>query len=127
MQVYIIGTLAHTDRISASEDASTVDYTGQIHQFSEIGPGGTGTTLRPWGCFTAANAAQWLTPSGNVVPTTPGGFTKATGSELYQATVPNFATFLVRGPDYNSPDGEYCCVITAIPDQRRCVTLSQLC
>ena len=46
------------------------------------------------------------------------------GSQLYQVVAgANLA--LISGPDYNSPDGEYCCVITTVSGQRRCVTLSE--
>ena len=119
----------HTDRIAESREPAAVDYTGQIHQFSEIGPGGphdgpNRVLPRPWVCYAASNAAQWQWPNGSVVPT---GFTPitTTGSELYQVAVDSSRLVLYRGPDYNSPDGEYCCVITTVPDQRRCVTLSE--
>ena len=119
-------TLAHIVRIAESREADTVDYTGQIHQFSEIGPSGSGTTPRPWICYVEGRSGdlQWQTPNARVVPTIPSEFTQANGSELYQVTTPSGPT-LIRGPDYNSPGGEYCCVIASIPDQRRCVTLSE--
>ena len=118
----------HTVRIAERREADTVDYSGQIHQFSEIGPGGASTvTPRPWSCYTEGISklhAQWQTPNGSVVPAVPSGFTQASGSELYQLASKE-GPVLFRGPDYNSPSGEYCCVITTVPDQRRCVTLSE--
>ena len=120
-------TLAHIVRIAESRDADTVDYTGQIHQFSEIGPSGPRTvTPRPWVCYVEGRSddLQWQTPNGSVVLTIPSEFTQANGSELYQVAT-NSGPALIRGPDYNSPDGEYCCVIASIPDLRRCVTLSE--
>ena len=118
-------------RIAESREPPSVDYTGQIRQFSEIGPGGPFegpniVTPRPWVCYVqgTASSVQWETPDGSVIPTVTSGFTQANGSELYQGT--NFFHLaLIRGPDYNSPDGEYCCEITTISGQRRCVTLSE--
>ena len=86
-------------------------------------------TPRPLVCYVEGRsiAAQWQTPNGSVVPTEPLGFTLANGSELYQtSTVFNEhrLVVLIRGPDYNSPDGEYCCVKTD-PSQKKCVTLSE--
>ena len=126
---YIECDFAHTVRIAESREDHTIDYTGQIRQFSEIGPSGEGTTPRPWVCYTDFKPVdnpivQWQTPNGSVVPMIPSGFTQATGSELYQATI-GLGQALIRGPDYNSPDGEYCCVITTVRCQRRCVTLSE--
>ena len=129
--MYIVCTLAYTVRIVESDDGAddpTADYTGQIRQFSEIGPSGVGTIPRPWVCYTqrtTLSTVQWQTPNGSVVPTVPSGFTQATGSELYQVSVDSTLFALIRGPDYNSPDGEYCCVITSVSGQRRCVTLSE--
>ena len=83
---------------------------------------------RPWICYVqgdASSAAQWQTPNGSVVPTVPSGFTQATGSELYQYALLDGRLVLIRGPEYNSPDGEYCCLLLAVPSQRRCVTLSK--
>ena len=121
-------TLAHTVRIAESREPVTVDYTGQIRQFSEIGPSGSGTTPRPWICYTDFDlvnnpiaVVQWQTPSGSVVPSGTG---QATGSQFYSADIAQ-GLALLRGPDYNSPDGEYCCVITSVSGQRRCVTLSE--
>ena len=120
-----------TVRIAESREPETVNYTGQIHQFSEIGPSGDGTTPRPWVCYPDFNpvddpiaVVQWQTPDGSVVPTRPLGSPQATGSELFQVTTEG-GPALVRGPDYNSPDGEYCCEIPAVPGQRKCVTLSE--
>ena len=68
---------------------------------------------------------QWQTPDGNEVPRVPAGFTQATGSQLLQgANNDGISLSLAHGPDYNSPDGRYCCVITGT-GQRRCVTLSE--
>ena len=68
---------------------------------------------------------QWQTPDGNAVPRVPQGFSQATGSQLLQgANNDGIGLGLARGPDYNSPDGRYCCVITGT-GQRRCVTLSE--
>ena len=117
-------TFAYTARIAESREPVTVDYTGQIRQFSEIGPNGFGTTPRPWVCYfqgVIASTVQWQTPDGRVVPSGSG---QATGSDFYTIDI-TYALALIRGPDYNSPDGEYCCVITLVPGQRRCVTLSE--
>ena len=128
---YIVCTLAHTVRIVESyegADDPNADYTGQIRQFSEIGQSGVGTTPRPWVCYTqktTLSTVQWQTPDGSVVPTVPSGFTQASGSELYQVAIVSTLFALIRGPDYNSPDGEYCCEITIASGQRRCVTLSK--
>ena len=122
----LVCTLAHTVRIAESTEQFTVDYTGQIRQFSEIGPGGTSTTPRPWVCYTQGVASigsdvQWQTPNGSGVPSGTG---QATGSQFYSLDISQ-GLVLIRGPDYNSPDGEYCCVITTVSGQRRCVTLSE--
>ena len=126
--MYIVCTHAHTVRIAESGAPNNVDYTGQIRQFSEIGPNGPSTVMpRPWVCYVNHEliAAQWQTPNGSVVPTVPLGFIQANGSELYQIVAANEGhQILIRGPDYNSPDGEYCCVKTD-PPQKRCVTLSE--
>ena len=120
-----IYTLPHTVRIAESSEPNTADYTGQIRQFSEIGPAGPGTTPRPWVCYVQGVASigsdvQWQTPNGVV----PSGSGQATGSQFYTiAIAPGLA--LIRGPDYDSPDGEYCCVITTTSDQSSCVTLSE--
>ena len=128
--MYNIFTLPHTVRIAESAEATrdpNADYTGQIRQFSEIGQGGSGTTPRPWLCYVQGVASidsevQWQTPNGSVVPSGSG---QAMGSEFYTIAIPQ-GLALVRGPDYNSPDGEYCCEITTASGQRRCVTLSEL-
>ena len=114
--MYNIYTLPHTVRIVESAEASqdpTADYTGQIRQFSEIGPSGSGTTPRPWVCYvqgvvrnSIGSEVQWQTPSGSVVPVGSG---QATGSQFYSLDI-SLGLVLIRGPDYNSPDGEYCCV-----------------
>ena len=122
----IFYTLPHTVCIAESREPVTVDYTGQIRQFSEIGQSGTGTTPRPWICYVQGVASigsdvQWQTPNGSVVPSGSG---QATGSQLYSLDVSQ-GLVLIRGPDYNSPDGEYCCEITTVFGQRRCVTLSE--
>ena len=118
----------YTVRIAESRKANYVDYTGQVRQFSEIGRDGpTTVTPRPWVCYVGSFAAgyvQWQWPNGSVVPTIPSGFTQASGNELYQKYIGS-GPALIRGPDYNSLDGEYCCVIATVPDQRRCVTLSE--
>ena len=132
--MYVMCTHSHAVRIAESRESVTVDYTGQIRSFSEIGPGGPHfgpniVTPRPWVCYVEGKsiAAQWQTPNGSVVPTVPLGFTQADGSELYQTSIvgnEHCLVVLIRGPDYNSPDGEYCCVKTD-PSQKRCVTLSE--
>ena len=47
--VYFIHAFAHT--VSISEASIGTDYTGEIHSFSEIGPGGlpVDVPIRPWG------------------------------------------------------------------------------
>ena len=131
-RMYNIYTLPHTVRIVESAEAAqdpTADYTGQIRQFSEIGVGGPITnTPRPWVCYTDFNlvnnpiaVVQWQTPSGSVVPS---GSNQATGSQFFSIAI-NQGLALLRGPDYNSPDGEYCCEIPSVSGQRRCVTLSE--
>ena len=90
--------------------------------------GGPTTIIpRPWVCyapgFDLQNIVQWQTPDGSAVPTRTGS-NEATGSELFQ-TFQWGQVVLYRGPDYNSPNGEYCCVKTTVPGQRRCVTLSE--
>ena len=126
--MYIVCTVAHTGRIVEAAEGHqdpTADYTGQIHQFSEIGQSGTGTIPRPWVCYTqsaSSSTVQWQFPNGSVVPSGTG---QATGSQFYQLYQSDGRLVLIRGPDYNSPDGEYCCVVTTDPGQRRCVTLSE--
>ena len=123
--------LLHTGRIAEAAEGiadPNADYTGQIRQFSEIGPSGMGTTPRPWVCYVSSSTAssiQWQTPDGSVVPATPPGFTQAVGDVLYQFVIDDFRVAIIRGPDYNSPDGEYCCVITTVSGQSSCVTLSE--
>ena len=112
--MYIICTLAHTVRIVEFAEGVAdlnADFTDQIRQFSEIGPSGSGTTPCPWVCYIqgSATGVHWQTPNGNAVPPIPPGFTQAMGSQLYQA-VAGGDLALIRGPDYNSPHGEYCCV-----------------
>ena len=125
--MYNIYTLPHTVRIVEAAEASqdpTADYTGQIRQFSEIGPGGSGTTPRPWVCYTQSTTSsivQWQTPTGSVVSSGSG---QATSNQFYTIAI-SIGLALIRGPDYNSPDGEYCCEITTVSGQRRCVTLSE--
>ena len=139
--MYVIhGTFAHTGHIIEASLYGTGDYTGQIHSFSEIGPGGLpgprGVTPRPWVCDIDGDgsSAQWLTPDGNSIPiiTSNPISSPLTGSELvatYEANPYLDRLRLFRGPLYNSPSGEYCCVLTVFPnpnsDQRRCVTLSE--
>ena len=124
----IVCTLAHTGRIVETTEGTadpTADYTGQIRQFSEIGVSGMGTTPRPWACYTqraSSSTVQWQFPDGSVVPSGSG---QATGSQFYQQYLNDGRLVLIRGPDYNSPDGEYCCVAPSVADQRRCVTLSE--
>ena len=86
---------------------------------------------RPFNCYVQGTdprtdtRVQWQTPNGNEVPRAPAGFSQATGSQLLQgANNDGIGLSLARGPDYNSPDGRYCCVITGT-GQRRCVTLSE--
>ena len=127
--MYNIYTLPHTVRIAEAREPFSVDYTGQIRRFSEIGPGGPITnTPRPWVCYTDFNlvnnpiaVVQWQTPSGSVVPSGSG---QAIDSQFYTIAIPQ-GLALVLGPDYNSPDGEYCCEIPTVSGQRRCVTLSE--
>ena len=126
--MYIVCTLAHTDRIVESAEGQAdpnADYTGQIRQFSEIGRGGVGTTPRPWVCYTQSTSSsivQWQFPNGSGVPSGSG---QAEGSEFFQVYLDDGRLVLLRGPDYNSPDGEYCCVIPSVSSQSRCVTLSE--
>ena len=124
----VVYTLTHTVRIAESREANTVDYTGQIHQLSEIGPSGPRTvTPRPWICYTEGISmydAKWQTPNGSIVPTKPSEVSQANGSELYQIATGG-GPALIRGPDYNSTEGEYCCVITTVLEHGRCVTLSE--
>ena len=124
-------TLAHIARIS--EASILIDYTGEIRSFSEIGPGGQPgvVTPRPWVCDIDGDgsSAQWQTPDGSTVQPAPSDpiDNQLTGSELYTTfeTGNPDRLRLFRGPLYNSPDGEYCCVLTTVPNQRRCVTLSE--
>ena len=140
MPPYVICTLAHTYTGRILEGSlATGDYTGDIRSFSEIGPGGPfeGSNVvqpRPWICDINGNgsSAQWQTPDGSTVPPAPSDpiDNQLNGSELYttfedRSFVSLDRLRLFRGPDYNSPDGEYCCVLTAVPGQRRCVTLSE--
>ena len=127
--MYIVCTLAHTDRIVESAEGiadPNADYTGHIRRFFEIGRSGVGTKPRPWVCYTqrasSSSDVQWQFPDGSAVPLGSG---QAMGSEFYQQFLHDGRLALIRGPDYNSPDGEYCCVIPAVPSQRRCVTLSE--
>ena len=114
----------------------SIELTGEIRSFSEIGPGGPFTgpnavTIRPWVCDISGDgsSAEWQTPDGSAVPTTTSDLiaNQLTGNELvtsFEDGVPLDRLRLFRGPDYNSPDGEYCCVLTAT-NERRCVTLSE--
>ena len=69
----------------------------------------------------SGSVVQWQTPGGLSLL---NGSGQATGSQLFQVYL-GHGVALVRGPDYDSPEGEYCCVITTVPGQRRCVTLSE--
>ena len=51
----ILHVYTHAVRIAESREAGAVDYTGQIRQFSNIGPSGPLTvTPRPWVCYVEA-------------------------------------------------------------------------
>ena len=126
--MYIVCTLAHTSRIVEAAEGGRdpdADYTDQIRQFSEIGQSGKGTTPRPWICYTqsaSSSTVQWQFPNGSDVPSGSG---QAMGSKFHQEYLSDGRLVLIRGPDYNSPDGEYCCVAPSVTDQKRCVTLSE--
>ena len=130
-------TLAHTAGVYVASLPAGSDYTGDIRSFSEVGPGGPAEVQpRPWVCDINGDgsSAQWQRPDGYAVPTAPSDpiDNQLTGSELYTTFEdgslighPTDRLRLFRGPDYNSPSGEYCCVLTAVANQRRCVTLSE--
>ena len=130
--LHVIHTLAHTAGVYEASLPSGTDYTGDIRYFSEIGPGGpVDVRPRPWVCDINGDgsSAKWQTPDGSIVPTAPSSpiDNQLTGSELYttfEDGSPLDRLRLFRGPLYNSPEGEYCCVLTAT-NERRCVTLSE--
>ena len=131
--MFNIYTLAHTAGVRLASLPTGSDYTDDIRSFSEIGPGGPPVVQpRPWVCDINGDdsSARWVTPDGSTVPTAPSDpiTNPLTGSELF-TTFEDGSSLdrlrLFRGPDYNSPDGEYCCELTEVTNQRRCVTLSE--
>ncbi len=107
-------------RLAAANEDPGTDHTGEITQFSDVGPGGGAPTYpppRPWGCYLkglTASTTRWLFPNGTEVP---AGIAPATGDQLF-TTVVSGALALYRGPTHNSPDGEHCCVV---PDTTQAV------
>ncbi len=74
-------------------------------------------------CFTDdISNVEWQFPNRSLV----GAQTDppASGTDLFSRNVGPHCVLLYRGPDYNSPDGEYCCVRTTTND-RKCVTFSK--
>ncbi len=109
-------------RLAASNEDSPIDHTGEIISFSDIGTGaGAASNLpRPWICYnTNINNVVWQFPDGTAVP---AGVEPVTGDQLF--TRVGAPRILSRGPTYNSPDGEHCCVRTTT-NERRCVTFSE--
>ncbi len=119
-------------RLAAPNEASTIDHTGDIISFSDIGPGPvTSTNLpRPWYCYTSnRGGVVWQGPNGGSVTLDTSSGVVAAGSALIFTGAPNpdnDAIALLRGPDRFSPDGEHCCVRIAVGDpESRCVTFSE--
>ncbi len=112
-----------TVRLAASNEPSSIDHTGEIISFTDIGSGGGAPTYpppRPWVCYTTnTNNVVWQFPDGTAVP---AGAEIATGDQLITRINERFV--LLRGPTHNSPDGEHCCVRTGT-SERRCVTFSE--
>ncbi len=120
--VIIVLILWHTVRIAAANEPVPIDHTGEIISFTDIGSGAGAANVppRPWTCYnTNINNVVWQFPGGAAVPS---GDEPVTGDKLI--TRNNAPRILSRGPTYNNPDGEHCCVRTTT-NERRCVTFSE--
>ncbi len=117
-----------------SEEPVGTDHTGDIVSFTAVGSGATGTTPRPWVCYTAPNTdptnVEWQTPDGTSITTT--GTTASENQLVTRSFVGTgdstlAGVVLARGTNYFSPDGDYCCVLTmdGTESERRCVTFSE--
>ncbi len=116
-------------RLASPTEPSTTDHTGDIISFSDVGPGPVGGTnpSHPLYCYTSERGGVvWQTPNGLdsvTLDTSPG--VVATGSDFIFTGAPD-AIALLRGPNHFSPDGEHCCVRTALgAPESRCVTFSE--
>ncbi len=118
-----------TVRLSDSAEPAGTDHTGKIVSFAAIGSGAGAVKIspRPWVCLTDdISNVEWQFPNGSLV----GARIRitdtylASGTNLFSRNVGPHCVVLYRGPDYNSPDGEYCCVRTTTND-RKCVTFSK--
>ncbi len=106
------------------------DHTGDIVSFTAVGTGEPGTTPRPWVCYTQPSGiiplnVDWYTPDGAVVPYTNVPATDGISQYINGGSDPG--NVLLRGINYYSPDGDYCCVLakSCTAPERRCVTFSE--
>ncbi len=67
---------------------------------------------------------EWQFPNGSLVGAQTHPPYLASGTNFFSRNAVPHYVILYRGPDYNSPDGEYCCVRTTTND-RKCATFSK--
>ena len=118
-----------TARLAPSKAPDGTDHTNQTFLITRIGPGGgTGNELPyPLFCFTSDNNnVVWQFPNGTYVPLIQQGVFQASGNQLFVVEFANRGVALLRGSDYLSPTGDYCCV-SIISGERRCITFSKCC
>ena len=129
----IINLNTHTARLAAYQAPSNTDLTNQTFFITGIGPGGGGRNEGPYPffCYTSDTSnVVWQFPNGSNVPLLQSNVTvkPASGNQLVvvEASIfgANGGVALLRGPDYLSPTGDYCCVRTPT-GERRCVTFSK--
>ncbi len=117
-------------RLSESAEPDGTDHTGEIVSFAAIGYGGDPSiTPRPWVCYADdTDNVEWQFPNGSTVLSflnlQNDYSATASGTQLLTGKFPQFGVPLYRGPDYNSPEGEYCCV-RSTTNERKCVILSE--
>ncbi len=113
-------------RLSASNEPSPIDHTGEIISFTDIGTGAGPSNVppRPWICYTTNSTnVEWQFLGATTVPAAVARSGAATGDQLNTRRF-KLRVALYRGPTHNSPDGEHCCVRTGT-SERICVTFSE--
>ncbi len=110
-------------RLSASNEPTGTDHTGEITSFTDVGPRDVDISVlpRPWVCYTRGVTVEWQLPNGDTVVRDSG---PATGDQLITGVIDGTGFVLARGPTHNSPDVEHCCVETTT-NERRCVIFSE--
>ncbi len=123
MYCYVIFFI-HIVRLSDSSEPEGTDHAGKIITFSAVGSGASGFP-RPWICYTDDTSnVEWQFPNGSKIKTVSSAPYLATDTRLFSRFIDHHGIALYRGPDYNSSEGEYCCVRTTT-NERKCVTFSE--